>query len=326
MRRREFIAALGGAAAWPVAARAQQRAVPVVGYLGTRTTDSDHYLVDMFRQGLNEAGFVEGHNVAFDYRWAGNDYNRLPELATDLVRRHVAVIVTLADARATLAAKAATATIPIFFHTAADPVSIGLVASLNRPGGNVTGLTSMNEELWPKRLELLHELVPAARRFAVLVDPITPGIESVIRELRAAVLAIGRQIDVVFASTDREIDSAFATLVQNRTDALLVGSNQFLNSRTEELVTLTARHALPAIYALRDYPEIGGLIGCGPSIPGMGRQWGIYTSRILKGEKPADLPVMQPTKFELVINLKTAKALGLTIPPNLLALADEVIE
>jgi len=300
--------------------------MPVVGRLGSRTPDTDQYLIDMFRQALNETGFVEGRNVAFEYRWARNDYNRLPELAADLVRREVAVIVTLADEEATLAAKAATATIPIFFHTGADPVEIGLVASLNRPGGNVTGVTSINRELWAKRLGLLQELVPAATRFAVLVDPRNRGIESMIRDLQAAALTSGRQIEAVFASNDLEIDSAFATVVQNRADALLIGSEQLFTRRSGELVSLAARHAVPAIYAIRDYTEVGGLISYGPNIPSLARQWGIYTGRILKGAKPADLPVQQPTKYELLINMRTAKALGLEVPLTLSARADEVIE
>jgi putative ABC transport system substrate-binding protein len=323
MRRREFITLLGGAAAWPLAARAQQRAVPVVGYLSTRTADVDQYLVDTFHQGLNEAGFVEGRNVAFEYRWARNDYDRLPELAADLVRRQVAVIVTLGDEGAAIAAKAATSSIPIFFHTGRDPVEIGLVASLNRPGGNVTGVTSMNAELAAKRLELLRELVPAATRFALLVSPRFAGLESMTRELRAAASA-GRQIEVIFASTDREIDAAFATLVQNRADGLLVNPEQLLASRSEQVVTLAARYAVPAIYAGREHTESGGLMSYAPS--GLARQWGIYAARILKGEKPADLPVMRPTRFELVINLKTAKALGLSVPVTLRVFADELIE
>jgi putative ABC transport system substrate-binding protein len=327
MRRRDFIAGLGSAAvAWPRFAWAQQRAVPVVGYLGTRTADSDQYLVDTFRQGLNEAGFVEGRDVTFEYRWARNDNNRLPELAADLVRRQVAIIVTLADEPATVAAKAATSTIPIFFHTGVDPVEIGLVASFNRPGGNVTGVTSMNWELTAKRLGLLRELVPAATRFAVLVSPDVLALESLNRDMQAAASAMGLQIDVVFAGTDREIDTAFASLVQNRVDALLVSSTQLLASRSEKLITLAARHVVPAIYALRDQAENGGLMSYGPSIPGLARQWGIYAGRILKSEKPADLPVTRPTKFELVINLKTAKTLGLTVPLTLLVQADELIE
>jgi putative tryptophan/tyrosine transport system substrate-binding protein len=326
MKRRQFIAGLGGAAAWPLVARAQQATVPAVGYLYAGSPETSTYLVAAFHKGLSEMGYVEGRNVAIEYRWAHNDYSRLPELAADLVRHQVAVIAVPGVQLAVAAAKAATATIPIVFTMTGDPVQSGLVASLNRPGGNVTGFTNMTTELMPKQLALLHELLPAAVRFAVLVDPEDPDAQSTVKALQAAASDIGRQIEAFYASTEREIDAAFTNIVQNRADALLVSPLVFFSNRRAQLATLAIHHQVPTIYSIREFAEAGGLMSYGPSLTNQLRQAGIYTSRILKGEKPANLPVQRPTKFELVINLKTAKALGLTISPNLLAIADEVIE
>ncbi len=280
-----------------------------------------------FREGLSETGFVEGRNVAIDFRWAHNDNDRLPGLAADLVSRRVAVIVTPNSAPSSLAAKAATTTIPIIFSIGGDPVQFGLVASLNRPGGNVTGVTGMSVDLAAKQLGLLHELLPGATRFAVLVNPKnTPNADAVTRDAQAAAAAIGRQIEVVAATTNSGIDAAFATLVQERADALLVSPDALFNARRVQLITLAVRHAVPAIYPFREDAAAGGLMSYGPSITDANRQAGIYTGRILKGEKPADLPVLRASKFELVINIQTAKTLGIDIPPMLLARADEVIE
>jgi putative ABC transport system substrate-binding protein len=330
MKRRELIAMLGGAAVapsflWPLTARAQQP-MPVIGYLEAGAPESSARLVAAFRKGLDETGHVEGRNVAIEFRWAQNDYERLPELATDLLRRGVAVIVTPVSIVAALAAKAATATIPIVFATGADPIRVGLVASLNRPGGNVTGVSFMNLELGAKRLEILNELLPGAARFAVLVNPRNPTSESFMTDVRAAASALGRQIETLFADTELEIDAAFATLVQKRADALVVSPDSLFLSRRAQLATLAARHKVPAIYPGGEYVAAGGLIGYGASFTDAIRQAGVYTGRILKGAKPNDLPVVQPTKFELVINLKTAKALGIAVPRPLIALADEVIE
>ena len=327
MQRREFITLLGAsAAAWPIAVRAQQAAMPVIGYLNPGSPEISPHLVAAFRKGLGEAGYVEGRNVAIEFRWSQNENDRLPELAADLVRRRVAVIAAPGSTPAALAAKAATTTIPIVFGGGAAPVQVGLVASLNRPGGNLTGVTSMSGEIGAKRLGLLHELLPRAARFAVLVNPNNPIVETMTTDLQAATVAIGRQIDILTASTNREIDMAFATLVQKRADALLVTPDTFFINRRVQLVTLAARDRVPAIYWQREFAEAGGLMSYGPNFLDQYRQVGIYTGRVLKGEKPADLPVMQPTKFEFVINLQTAKLLGITVPPTLLALADEVIE
>jgi putative ABC transport system substrate-binding protein len=327
MRRREFITLLGGGAAlWPLAARSQQPAMPVVGYLYVGSPEASPHLVAAFRKGLSEMGYVEGRNVATEYRFAHNDNARLPELAADLVRSRVAVIATPGGLPAALAAKAATTTIPIVFYTAIDPVQVGLVASLNRPGGNVTGFTSMNAELGGKRLGLLHELLPRSARFAVLVDPNSPQTESIIKDLQAAAAGIGRQLEVLTAGTNREIDTAFANLVQKQADALLVTPSTLFNNRRVQLATLAAHYRLPAIYAWRESAEAGGLMSYGTNNADQFRQVGIYVSRILKGDKPADLPVQQPTRFEFVINLQTARTLGIDIPPILLAIADEVIE
>jgi putative tryptophan/tyrosine transport system substrate-binding protein len=323
MRRREFIAGLGGVVAWPLAARAQRPEMPVVGYLSTGPPETKNAaFVAAFRKGLGEMGYVEG-SVMIEYRFA-EGYDRLPELAADLVRRRVAVIATETTSTA-LAAKAATATIPIIFHAGLDPVETGLVASFNRPGGNLTGVTSVTGNLLAKRLGLLHELLPHATRFAALHDPNAPPSETRTREVQSAAASINQQIEIFHASTNREINTAFESLVQRRADALLVFPDILFVGRRVQLITLAAHHRLPAIYPQRDFPEIGGMMSYGANLTDQARQVGIYAGRILKGEKVADLPVMRANKFEFVINLKTAKALGLTIPPNLLALADEVI-
>jgi putative ABC transport system substrate-binding protein len=324
MRRRTFIALLGGAAAWPLTARAQQPTMPVVGFLRGGTVDDVPHRVAVFRQGLKEAGFVEGQNVAIELRSAERFYDRLSALVADLIRRRVAVIV--ANYPAAFAAKTATTTVPIVFVTGADPVRDGLVASLNRPGGNVTGVSFISADLGAKQLGLLRELQPGAARMAVLVDPRWPTTEAFLSELRAAALAVGPQLIVLDVSSDHEIEPAFTALVQRGAVALLAGSGIFMYSQRKRLIELAARHRIPAIYPWREAVAVGGLMSYASSITDAYRQAGVYAGRILKGEKPGDLPVILPTKFELVINLKTAKALGLTVPPTLLARADEVIE
>jgi putative tryptophan/tyrosine transport system substrate-binding protein len=326
MKRRAFITLLGGAAAWPLAARAQQPAIPIVGYVHVDSPQSIPGLLAAFREGLGETGFVEGQNLVIEYRWAENDVSRIPELVADLVRRRVAVIATPGTSAAALAAKEATTTIPIVFSLGLDPVQLGLVASLSRPGGNITGVNSMSNELVAKRLGLSQELLPTAKRFAVLVNPKNPTTESLKKDVGAAARAIGAQIELFTATNGADIDTAFATLVQNRADALLVHPDNLFINRRVQLITLAARHGMPTIYPLRPDAEAGGLMSYGTKIADAHRQAGIYTGRILKGAKPADLPVVQPTKFELIINLQTAKTIGLDVPPTLLARADEVIE
>ena len=326
LKRREFIGLLGGAAAWPLVARTQQPAIPVVGFLHAGSPEPNVNFVVAFRTGLGKTGYVEGQNLAIEFRWAAGQDARLPEMAADLVRRQVAAIVTPASTPAALAAKAATTTIPIVFTTGGDPISLGLVASLNRPGGNATGVAFMTVELTAKRLSLLHELVPGAARVIALVDPNYALAEAIIKDLQEARATLGLQVEILYAGTAREIDAAFATMVQKRADALLMTASPFFTNRRVQIVTLATRHALPVLYDIREFAEAGGLMSYGPSFRDIYQQAGIYTGRILKGERPADLPVMQPTKFELVINLTTATALGITVPNMLLARADEVIE
>jgi ABC-type uncharacterized transport system substrate-binding protein len=325
MKRRDFIALLGGATAWPLAARAQQPAIPVIGYLNLGSPESDAPRLTGLRRGLNETGYVEGRNFLIEYRWAGNQPDRLPALAADLVQLRVAVIVA-AGLLPALAAKAATTGIPIVFSAAADPVQLGLVTSLNRPGGNLTGVNSFAGELGAKGLALLHDLVPSTETIGFLENPNNPIFDLTTRDVLAAAPVVGLKVQILKATTDREIDTAFVSLVQVRTGALLVGNDPFFNSRIEQLVALAARHAIPAMYPLREFAAAGGLMSYGTSNRDIYQQVGIYTGRILKGAKPADLPVMQTTKFDLVINLKTAKALNLQIPDKLFAVADEVIE
>src|SRR5215813_2310849 len=327
MRRREFVTGLGGLVAWPMAGRAQQP-IPVVGFLSSASPGAypaTAYLA-AFREGLKESGFVEGQNVAVEYHWAEEQYDRLPALASGLVRRQVAVIAA-GGTPALLAAKAATTTIPIIFSTTVDPVEAGFVASLNRPGGNLTGWTILNIELGPKQLELLHELVPTSSSIALLVNAANPVLaEPTTKNAQAAARTLGLQLHVLNASTDQEIDAAFATLVQLHAGGLVIGPDNFFNSRSEQLAALALRHQIPAIYQYREFAAAGGVMSYGGNLADAYRLVGVYTGRVLKGEKPADLPVQTPTKFELVINLRTAKALGLQVPPQLLALADEVIE
>ena len=324
--RRQLITLLGGAASlWPLGARAQQPAMPVIGFLGSSAPVDRARFLTAFRQGLREPGYVEGQNVAIEYRWAQDQADRLPDLAADLVRRQVTVIAAH-DTPSSIVAKAATTTIPIVFASGADPVKLGLVASLNRPGGNVTGVTFVVAELGAKHLGLLHELQPGAVRVGVLVDPNYPLTESFVSDIRAAASSIRKQIEVFEAPTGRDIDAVFASLAQKPVDALLVGPGPLLNNRRVQLVTLATYHRVPAITAWREATEAGGLMSYGTSITGAYRQAGVYTGRILKGEKPSDLPVMQSTMFEFVINLNTARAFGLNFPPGLLAIADEVIE
>jgi len=317
-RRRQFITLLGGAAAWPLAARAQQPAMPVIGFLGVGSLDNYGLYLAAFRKGLNEAGLVEGQNVAIEYRWAEGQYDRMVELAADLVRGRVAVIAVPGTPPGARAAKAATSTIPIVFGVGEDPVSLGLVASIGRPGGNATGVNFLTAEVVAKRLALLHELVSGAPRMAALINPTDAT--------RAAAHSMGVQLQILNASTSRDIDAAFAALVRERADALFVGPDAFFNTRRVQLATMAAHHSIPTAFAVREYVDAGGLMSYGASLTDMYRQTGVYTGRILKGAKPADLPVLQSTKLELVINAQTARMLGLEIPPTLLARADEVIE
>ena len=327
MKRRQFIALLGGAAvAWPFAARAQQPAIPVVGFLRSTAATGSEHIVTAFLQGLKEAGFVDGQNVAIEYRWADNQNDRLPALAADLIRRQVTVIVA-AGIPAALAAKAATTTIPIVFEIGADPVEVGLVASLNRPGGNLTGVTTLNVELGSKRLELLHDVVPTTLSIALLVNPASPiNAERQSTDAQTTARTLGLQLHVLHASTERDFDTVFASLVQMRAGALVINNDAFFLSRIEHLAALTVRHAVPTIFAYREFTAAGGLMSYGGSLTDAYRLTGVYAGRILKGEKPADLPVQQTTKVELFINLKTAKALGLTVPLIMQMTADEVIE
>jgi putative tryptophan/tyrosine transport system substrate-binding protein len=324
VKRRDFITLLGGAAAaWPLGARAQQPKMPVIGFLNLASDAPGPK--QMFLQGLSEAGFIDGRNAAIEYRWADGHHDQLPALAADLVHRQVNVIVAF-GAPAVLAAKAATTTIPIVFAGGVDPVQAGLVGSLSRPGGNLTGATTLSVELLPKRLELLHELVPAATDIAFLVNPTFPDAEALSRSVQAVASAIGLQLRVLQAATEADLDSVFATLPRSRADALLISPDSFFDSRSEQLAALTLRHGIPAIFQFREFAAAGGLMSYSGSRTDVSRLAGVYTARILKGEKPADLPVQQSTKVELIINLKTAKALGITVPITLLGRADEVIE
>ena len=329
MRRRDFIKGIAGSAtAWPLAARAQQRsAMPVVGLLHPGRPDSYAQPLAAFQKGLNELGFVDGQNLAIEYRWAGTEYERFPSLAADLVRRQVNVVAVLGSTPGTLAAKAATTTIPIVFGIGGDPVALGLVASFRRPGGNMTGVTLLNVAALPKRLGLLHELVPAAAAIALLVNPSNPlQTDAETRELQAAARALGLELHVLNASSDGEFEAVFRTLLERGAKALVVQSDPLFTTHRDRLVALAARYAVPAIYGRREIAEAGGLMSYANDFADSYHQAGIYCGRILKGEKPADLPVVQPTKFEFVINLKTARTLGLTVPPGVLAIADEVIE
>jgi putative ABC transport system substrate-binding protein len=326
MNRREFITLVGGAAAWPVAARAQQPALPVIGFLNSASAQGYEAELAAFLHGLKEAGYVAGRNVAIEYRWAENRYDRLPGLAADLVRGQVAAIVASGAINAPLAAKAATEVIPIIFMTGSDPVEIGLVPRLNHPGGNVTGVTVVSRELASKRLEILRELIPNASVIGLLANPSNPNTKSEVSEMQTLARTGGWRLQVVAAGTASELDAAFATLAQQNVDAFTTATDFLFITRRGQIATLAARHAIPGIFTNRENVDAGGLISYGPNVPDVSRQLGIYTGRILKGEKAADLPVMQPTKFELVVNLATAKALGLAIPESFLLRADEVIE
>jgi putative ABC transport system substrate-binding protein len=328
MNRRGFFTLLGGvAAAWPLAGRAQQAGMPVIGFLGAGSLDNSGPYLAAFRRGLNEAGFREGQNVAIEYRWAEGQYDRMVELVANLVRSRVAVIAVPGTPPGARAAKAATSTIPIVFGVGEDPVTLGLVASVGRPGGNATGVNFLTAEVVAKRLALLHDLVPGAARVAALINPTDETrAESVRSEVQAAVHTMGVQLQILNASTSRDIDAAFAALVRERADALFVGPDAFFNTRRVQLATMAAHHSIPTAFAVREYVDAGGLMSYGASLTDMYRQTGIYTGRILKGAKPVDLPVLQSTKLELVINTQTARMLGLTVPPSLLSVADEVIE
>jgi putative ABC transport system substrate-binding protein len=327
VRRREFLTLLGGAAAaWPLAARAQQAPMPVIGFLSSRSPGESAEVVAGFRKGLSEAGFVEGDNAAIAFRWAEGHYDRLPALASDLIGVRVAVIFAAGGPPTALAAKAATSTVPIVFPGAGDPVRLGLVASLNRPGGNVTGVLTLGPELAGKLLEILRELLPHAATMAFLVNPANPVSDAVMKDVRAAAGMIGVRLELLNASTAIELEEVFSTIPKLRADALAMAGEPFFDSQRERIVALSRQHGIPACYPWREYVLAGGLMSYGTSLPDTYRQAAVYVGRILKGEKPADLPVMQPTKFALALNLKTAKALGLDVPPTLLARADEVIE
>jgi ABC-type uncharacterized transport system substrate-binding protein len=326
MRRRDFITLLGGAAAWSLAARAQQQKMPVIGFLHQGSPDAFVSELDAFHQGLKQAGFAEGQNVAIEYRWAEGQYDRLPDLARDLVRHQVAVIAAVGTSAPALAAKSATSVIPVVFQTGGDPVQDGLVSRMNRPGGNVTGVSRLSVALEPKQLEMLHEVVPKASMIGLLVNPLNPRTQLLVQQMQEPVRSLGLSLNVLEATTENELDTAFATTVQGGVGALLVASEPSYNRWHEHIVALAIRHKIPAMYASRIYAIAGGLMTYDASVGDSWRQVGIYVGRILRGEKPADMPVVQPTKFELVINLKTAKALGLDVPPTLLARANEVIE
>jgi putative ABC transport system substrate-binding protein len=323
--RRDFIAAFGCATAWPFAALTQQAAMPMVGLLNSASAQAYAARIAAFRQGLGETGYVEGQNVAIEYQWAEGQYDRLPSMAAELVRRHVAVIAAITTPCA-LAAKTATATIPIVFEVGGDPVELGLVASLNRPGGNLTGVGLLNAELGPKRLELLHDLVPAAAIVAVIVNPANPNSEALLADLQSTARSLGLELHILRASSDPELEAVFATLAQSHAGALLIGTDPFFNSRSVKLAAFAMHQSIPVIYQYREFAAAGGLMSYGASFTEPLRLAGVYVGRILKGEKPADLPVQQVTKVELIVNLKTAKALGLTIPLPMLGRADEVIE
>ncbi len=327
MKRREFITLLGSAAAtWPLAARAQQPAMPVIGYIGTGSRESDAFRLPSFHRGLSETGYIEGRNMTIEYRWAGQN-DRLAVLAADLVRRQVNVIAVPASTPGALAAKAATTAIPIVFYIGLDPVELGLVASLHRPGGNITGVTGWNVTVGPKRLELLHEVIPTATIMALLVNPTSPNLSDAdLREEQAAARTLGLKLHVLHASTERDLDAVFASFVHLRAGGLVIGTDSFFNTRKEQLAALSVHHQVPTIHQYREFASAGGLMSYGTDTSDLSRQVGVYTGRILKGEKPAEMPIQQATKVELIINLKTAKALGITFPPALLARADEVIE
>ena len=326
MKRRDFITLLGGAATWPLAARAQQNAMPVIGFLSGVSPEPFAKAVAAFQQGLKELGYIQGQNVAIEYRWAEGQYDRLPALAAELARRQVAVIVATGSNASALAAKAATSTIPIVFNSGDDPVKLGLIASLNRPGGNATGINFFIAQMEPKRLGFLHQLIPTASLIAVLLNPNNPSFDAQMTDIEEAARTLGRQIHVVNASSEQDIHVAFTTFVQLRAGALLVGADPFFTACREQLVTLAAHYAIPAMYEHREFAVAGGLMSYGTNLHDVYRQVGVYAGRILKGEKPSDLPVMQPTKFEFIINLKTAKALGVTVPVIMQMTADEVIE
>jgi putative ABC transport system substrate-binding protein len=326
VRRREFITLIGGAAGWPISARAQQAAMPVIGFLNSASPGPFTRNVAAFRQGLKEAGYIEGQNVAIDYRWAGGQYDKLPALAAELVSRRVSVIAATGGIPSARSAKEATPSIPIVFVTGNDPVNAGLVPNFNRPGGNVTGVAFLVNTLGAKRLELLREVIPGATTIGMLVNPTNPDVEPETKDMRAAADAIGRRLIVVNAATERELDQAFSVLAKEHTGALTIAGDPFFATRSQQLAELAVRYSLPAINPTREFPDAGGLMSYGTSVIDAYRQAGTYVARILRGEKPADLPVLQPTKFELVINLKTANALGLRVPNTLLVSADEVIE
>jgi len=326
LKRRQFIRLLGSAAGSPLVARAQQPAIPVIGFMSTRSPEVSSHLTEAFRRGLSEGGLIDGQNVAIEFRWADGDYGRLSAIVADLVTRKVAVIAAVGGEPTAKAAKQATSTIPIVFVIGSDPVTLGLVGSYNRPGGNVTGINILTNSMEPKRLGILHDLLPQASRIAALVNPKFPAAATQLKDMGRAAQAIGMETEIFRASTESEIDAAFQSMVRRQMPALIVAADPFFNTHRSNLIALAARYRLPAIYQLREYAVDGGLMSYGIDLPDAYRQAGVYTARILKGAKPADLPILQPTKFEFVINLKTVKALGLDVPPTLLARADEVIE